>query len=171
MAIQAGITIYSPAGELSDLTVIVNGITYELSDFYYNSSYNSYTAQYAALGSGNLYKIMSTGYRTIEGSIAGIGDIEETLTPTPSNLYAYTDPNVTGTPLYAWTCNDGVDISTVYTTDAIPTSASRLYDENMNDITALITAGSLAGAQIADADANTLTVGFTAVGHNGGSNE
>lgn len=98
-------------------------------------------------------------------------DIDNTKVVKPEYLYAYTDSNITGTPLYAWTYDGDANFSTIYTTDVIPTSNSKLYDENMNDITGLIEAESFAGAQVANADTNTLTVGFTAVGHNGGSNE
>lgn len=58
----------------------------------------------------------------------------------PEYLYAYTDPNVTGTTLYAWTTDlSDITVSTVYTTDAIPTNTSVFYDENGNvlDITTI----------------------------------
>lgn len=95
-----------------------------------------YTSHFAET---NTVTISATGYQDLTNVL--VGDSGLVMIPAlPENLYAYTDPNPSGETLYAWTTNTSdITVSTVYTTDAIPTNTSIFYDENGNvlDITTI----------------------------------
>ena len=52
----------------------------------------------------------------------------------PSNLYAWTDSSASGITLYAWDAQYASSPLVLYTKDAVPTSNSKYYDVNGNEI-------------------------------------
>lgn len=52
----------------------------------------------------------------------------------PQHLYAYTDSNAVSETLYAWDANYASSPTVLYTKDEVPTTSSKYYDENGNEI-------------------------------------
>ena len=62
-------------------------------------------------------------------------DIDNTKVVKPEYLYAYTDPNATGTPLYAWTTtNEHSTPITIYTKTSTPDTSSVLYNSDGTEL-------------------------------------
>lgn len=91
----------------------------------------------------NYVTISATGYQDVENVLVSTSSI--TMIPVsskPSNLYAYTDPNVSSETLYAWDVSDitsGTIPSTIYTkTETIDASTEYFNaDGSQLDITTI----------------------------------
>lgn len=84
-----------------------------------------------------------TGYTAQRNSTKDIIVVEAK----PEHLYGWTDNSITETQMFAWTtsstsiANNNNVPTTFYTTTATPSTSSKIYDENGNDITSLFNDG------------------------------
>lgn len=141
MAVDPGTVTVEIYDLPSNVTPTITGISQYTTNMYYNSSVNhwigftaeSYVTFPVTISAEGYIPVTLTSYSQTGGAAGSILRSSMVVLP-PSHLYGWTDSSVSDITLYAWDAKYADSPTVLYTKDAVPTSSSKYYDVNGNEI-------------------------------------